>query len=453
MPPYRPTRALAKEIVATITVRNERNDYLEKCENSGLRLIGILFAKRADIGPIANNAASLKIAVLIQAGPGERSMAAWNSWREEFDTWNKVQSDDALLKGPLLAQKYAAAACQLGSPLDADIRNEIRSTGAKGDPKKTLEAITAMISEYEATNFKPGSAGGGLAAYDPRKTLPPGGGDSGGGGDQPTKPCYYCKEMHWHKDCPVYKKRLAERSKKKGERRAAKAALKAEKEKDAEKDTKRATPKPAAARKGAEQNDKDDDDKKSEKSEKGAGMLAAGEVMINDAFYDGGSKTVSLSGASLAALAGQSPRLDDAPLSVEDIDDSASDSSVSSDESVDPDDPDDEMASLVSPSEDDSDSDGAASAYSGKFESSKPKASSSAGLGTPSRRSLSKPSGGVTPHSGRPSSTRSHRRDFESTPATPASEARSLSRSRPTAVPSPPRCAAGAANPRSRAFR
>ena len=114
-------RALAKEITDTISVRNERHDYLEKCGNSGLALILILFAKRAEIGPIANNAASVKLAALIQAGPGERSVVSWNAWREEFDTWNKVQSEDALLSGPLLAQKYAAAAYKLCPPLDADI--------------------------------------------------------------------------------------------------------------------------------------------------------------------------------------------------------------------------------------------------------------------------------------------------------------------------------------------
>ena len=84
---------------------------------------------------------------MIQAGPGERSIATWNSWREEFDTWNRVQSHDAVLEGPLLAQKYAAAASKLGSPLDADIRNEIRTLGYKGNPKKTLEAITDVISD------------------------------------------------------------------------------------------------------------------------------------------------------------------------------------------------------------------------------------------------------------------------------------------------------------------
>ena len=58
----RTDRALAKAITDTISVRNERLDWLEKCENSGLQLIPLLFAKRAEIGPIANNAASTKIA-------------------------------------------------------------------------------------------------------------------------------------------------------------------------------------------------------------------------------------------------------------------------------------------------------------------------------------------------------------------------------------------------------
>ena len=58
------------------------------------------------IGPVANNAASGKLARLVEAGPGDRSIVAWNAWREEFDLWNKVQSQDAVLEGPILAQKY-----------------------------------------------------------------------------------------------------------------------------------------------------------------------------------------------------------------------------------------------------------------------------------------------------------------------------------------------------------
>ena len=54
----RTDRALAKEITDTISVRNERLDWLERCQNSGLKLIPLLFEKRAEIGPIANNAVS-----------------------------------------------------------------------------------------------------------------------------------------------------------------------------------------------------------------------------------------------------------------------------------------------------------------------------------------------------------------------------------------------------------
>eukprot|EP00966_Prymnesium_polylepis_P223277 5165962-Prymnesium_polylepis.1 len=66
-------------------------------------------------------------------------------------------------------------------------------------------------------------------------------------------------------------------------------------------------------------------------------MVAVGEVMLNESFniFEGGSTTVSLKGASLNALPGSSPRLDDTPVSVESIDESASDSSASSYDSAD----------------------------------------------------------------------------------------------------------------------
>jgi hypothetical protein len=145
-------RNLAKDICRTITVRNTRRDWLKKCNSSALKLIPMLMRRLDEIGPIANNAAAARIAELLSAGPGERTMASWNTFREEFDLWNATQSIYAQIVGPLLAQKYAAAACQLGSPLDSDIRNEIRALNAKGDPEKTLEAITTAISEYEALN-------------------------------------------------------------------------------------------------------------------------------------------------------------------------------------------------------------------------------------------------------------------------------------------------------------
>ena len=385
----RTDRALAKDITDTITVRNERLDWLEKCDNSGLRLIPLLFAKRAEIGPIANNAASGKLARLVEAGPGERSIVAWNSWREEFDMWNKVQSEDAVLEGPILAQKYAAAASRLGPPLDGDIRNEIRTLGYKGNPKKTLEAITDCISEWEANNYQSNAPALAGKPHDPRKTLPPGGGGGGGSGgdDPPTKPCYYCGELHWHRDCEIFKKKMAERKKKKGERRAAKAAAKAEKE--AKKAAAAEAAAAAAAKKGGGDDTKGDDSQ----SEKGANLMAAGDVFISDAFFDGDAKTVSLSGASLAALPGGA-QSEAAAVVVEDIDDSASDSSVSSDDSEDPDgdqpepvrpepgnDDDDEGASLAS-----SGDEGTESVYLGNFASAKSSASSTSGSVTPVRQ-------------------------------------------------------------------
>eukprot|EP00966_Prymnesium_polylepis_P251376 5811927-Prymnesium_polylepis.1 len=67
-----------------------------------------------EVGPIANDAAAVKIAQLMEAGPGEISMAAFNSWREEFDLWNATQSGDAFIRDPLLSQKYTAAVRKLG---------------------------------------------------------------------------------------------------------------------------------------------------------------------------------------------------------------------------------------------------------------------------------------------------------------------------------------------------
>eukprot|EP00966_Prymnesium_polylepis_P135458 3131105-Prymnesium_polylepis.1 len=106
---------------------------------------------------------------------------------------------------------------------------------------------------------------------------------------------------------------MADKKKKKGDRRAAKAAAKAEKE------SARAAAK-AAAKRGDD--DVKGDDAASEQSEKGANMMAAGEVMINDSFFDGESKTVSLSGASLAALPGSKQPNVTSEVTVEDIDDS-----------------------------------------------------------------------------------------------------------------------------------
>ena len=90
---------------------------------------------------------------------------------------------------------------------------------------------------------------------------------------------------------------MAERKKKKGERRAAKAAAKAEKAA-----AKAAAAAAAEAKRGKYAGDGKGDGADSEKSERGANLMAADEVLINESFFDSGANTVSLSGAGLAAL-------------------------------------------------------------------------------------------------------------------------------------------------------
>eukprot|EP00966_Prymnesium_polylepis_P083370 1931351-Prymnesium_polylepis.1 len=69
------------------------------------------------------------------AGPGEIAMAAFNSWRDEFDMWNATQSGDAVIRDPLLSQKYTAAVRKLGKEIANDLKNEIRiSTTPEGTP-------------------------------------------------------------------------------------------------------------------------------------------------------------------------------------------------------------------------------------------------------------------------------------------------------------------------------
>ena len=54
----RKDRALARDITSTIEVRVERRAWLRKCENSGIKLIKLLFKKASEIGPSANTALS-----------------------------------------------------------------------------------------------------------------------------------------------------------------------------------------------------------------------------------------------------------------------------------------------------------------------------------------------------------------------------------------------------------
>ena len=95
-------RYLAKLITSTITVRKARRDWLKRCNYSGLLLLPMLKDKLDEIGPIANDAAAAHIAELMAAGPGEISMAAFNSWRDECDMWNATQSGDAVIQDLIL---------------------------------------------------------------------------------------------------------------------------------------------------------------------------------------------------------------------------------------------------------------------------------------------------------------------------------------------------------------
>ena len=100
---------LSRDIVDTIPVRSVRNTLLKKCEDSGLKLIPILLAKCDEIGPVANDLAATKLSALTKAGPTDRSVASFNHWREVYDTWNETQSNDAVIKDPLLSSRYVAA--------------------------------------------------------------------------------------------------------------------------------------------------------------------------------------------------------------------------------------------------------------------------------------------------------------------------------------------------------
>ena len=90
-------------------------------------------------------------------GASVRTVTAWNRWRETFDSWNLSQSNDALIKDPLLAGKYEAAARKLGEPIAERVSNEIRHERAQGKADKVIECINTVITDYEAELL---SAGG-----------------------------------------------------------------------------------------------------------------------------------------------------------------------------------------------------------------------------------------------------------------------------------------------------
>ena len=102
-------RSVAREICETIVVRSERKDWQRRCKMSSLKLIPMLFERCLSLGPTADTAVSIKMAQMVEKGPGARTISAWNEWRNEFDMWNKTQSKEARLKRGLLASRYAAA--------------------------------------------------------------------------------------------------------------------------------------------------------------------------------------------------------------------------------------------------------------------------------------------------------------------------------------------------------
>ena len=122
-------------------MRSVRNSLLKKCDDSGLKLIPILFAKCDEIGPVANDLAATKLGALTKAGPTDRSVASFNHWREMYDTWNETQSNDAVIRDPLLSSRYVAAVRRLGEPIAGNLRTEMIRMSVKGDSERTVEAI------------------------------------------------------------------------------------------------------------------------------------------------------------------------------------------------------------------------------------------------------------------------------------------------------------------------
>ena len=211
--------------------------------------------------------------------------------------------------------------------------------------------------------------------------------------------------------------------------------------------------------------------------------MAAGEVMINDAFFDGEAKTVSLSGASLAALPGGAPREAAAEVAVEDVDDSASDASSlsdSSDEDSDEDDdaPENDNDNAPPPPVDPgpTSEDDLASVYSGPHGSVESSASSAAGSATPARRPSSKQSARASTDrvverspANELVSARTLRRDFSATPASrssgsdsespykgdfaPKASRRASARAAPVSEPPPSRPSKSSKSPYSGTFK
>lgn len=194
-------RLLATTILSTITVRAVRRDLMQRCNCSGLTLLHMLHRRADEVGPHANTAIAGKLQHLLNIGPEARTVAAFNAWREQWDAWNQSQSADAILPSSLVVARYEAGARRLGEPLAERITNEIRLTGARGNPESVVTAINTVLGDYEAELITSADAGGALSGHDPRRSgLTPT--DSN---RPPPGPCATCGELHWHRDCPKRK--------------------------------------------------------------------------------------------------------------------------------------------------------------------------------------------------------------------------------------------------------
>ncbi|KAL3913473.1 MAG: hypothetical protein SGPRY_007965 [Prymnesium sp.] len=256
-------RQLANSILATVSVRAVRHDILRRCNQSGLTLLNMLHACADEVGPYANTAIAGKLQKLLNTGPESRTVAAFNRWREEWDSWNHSQPIDAIVPPSFVASRYEAAARRLGEPLAERITNEIRLMQARGDPEKTVTAINQVLGDYEAELITTS--------------------DTGGAMKMTTRgPCRYCGELHWNADCP----KMAEKKSKKKAARAAKLAIK---------------------QKGNEPSrEPDDSSKELKKPTMGAAnLVTTGEMLISEEFFSGGEQSVALaSGGGMVSLKG-----------------------------------------------------------------------------------------------------------------------------------------------------
>ena len=165
-------------------------------------------------------------------------------------------------------------------------------------------------------------------------------------------PQRHCGELHWHIDCPKRKERKETRGKDKTARRekrsAAKAAAKAAK----------------VARQSEEGNDAADAKAKADKPTNAAAGLAAGEVLISEAFFESGANTIALSqaGAGLVVRASKkaTDNLAERVEADEDSDSSSEPSDLSSCSDSDGSEDDDDDSSVSSDESSDAEHDGAA---------------------------------------------------------------------------------------------